>query len=52
MTQDNADRNQAENGNLKPDSEGKPPRPATEPAKGEGSSKTDKTETDPATGAS
>lgn len=33
---------------LKP---GAPPRPATEPAAGEGSSKTSKTQTDPATGA-
>ena len=33
-----------------PDEEGKPPRPATEPAGAEHSTKTSKTLTDPATG--
>ena len=37
-----------EDANLKP---GAPPRPATEPAGSEGSTKTPKTKTDPATGA-
>jgi len=37
-----------ENENLKP---GKPPRPATEPHGSEGSSHTNKTRTDPSTGA-
>ncbi len=37
-----------ENENLKPSG---PPRPATEPAGGEGSSRSSKTKTDPATGA-
>jgi hypothetical protein len=36
-----------ENANLKP---GSPPRPATEPVGSEGSSRTTKTATDPATG--
>ena len=37
-----------ENENLTP---GQPPRPATEPADAEHSTRTDKTQTDPATGA-
>jgi hypothetical protein len=32
------------------DQDGRPPRPATEPKQGEGSSNTGKTRTDPATG--
>jgi hypothetical protein len=35
---------------LRPDVPGRPPRPATEPAGSEGSSRTGKTATDPATG--
>jgi hypothetical protein len=35
---------------LKPAGPGAPPRPATEPAGAEGSSRTHKTQTDPATG--
>ena len=42
------DNRETENENLKP---GSPPRPASEPKGSEGSSKTDKTLTDPATGA-
>ena len=41
------DNRETENENLKP---GSPPRPASEPSGSEGSSETDKTMTDPATG--
>lgn len=41
------DNRETENENLKP---GSPPRPASEPKGSEGSSQTDKTLTDPATG--
>lgn len=50
MNQDRPNKNAAENGNLKPDREGKPPRPATEPDGAKGSSNSRETETDPATG--
>jgi hypothetical protein len=43
---------QSENEDLKLDGEGRAPRPATEPAGSEGSSRNDKTMTDPATGES
>jgi hypothetical protein len=36
--------------NLRPDSDGEPPRPATEPRGSEGSSNSGETATDPATG--
>lgn len=39
-----------ENENLRPDREGEPPRPATEPRGSEGSSNSGETATDPATG--
>lgn len=39
-----------ENENLRPDRDGEPPRPATEPRGSEGSSNSGETETDPATG--
>lgn len=39
-----------ENENLRPDADGQPPRPATEPAGSEGSSNSGETATDPATG--
>jgi len=45
--QDAAKPHDTDNANLKP---GSPPRPATEPAGSEGSSETNKTMTDPATG--
>lgn len=48
MTQ-RPDNREVENENLKPDGEGKPPRPATEPAGGK-RPVPDETETDPATG--
>lgn len=45
------DNRETENENLKvPTTDGKPPRPATEPAGAEGSSNSGETETDPATG--
>lgn len=40
-----------ENENQRPDGEGRPPRPATEPRGSEGSSNSGETRTDPATGA-
>lgn len=39
-----------ESENLRPDHDGQPPRPATEPRGSEGSSNSGQTETDPATG--
>jgi hypothetical protein len=39
-----------ENENLRPDRDGEPPRPATEPRGAEGSSNSGETATDPATG--
>ena len=39
-----------ENENLRPDRDGQPPRPATEPAGSKGSSNSGQTATDPATG--
>ena len=39
-----------ENENLRPDRDGEPPRPATEPAGSKGSSNSGQTATDPATG--
>ena len=50
MNQDRPNKNATENGNLKPDREGEPPRPATEPDGAKGSSNSRETETDPATG--
>lgn len=41
---------QTENDNLRPDADGEPPRPATEPRGAEGSSNSGETATDPATG--
>ena len=43
------DNREVENENQKPDGDGKPPRPATEPAGGN-TGKPAETETDPATG--
>lgn len=44
---------ETENENQRtPDRAGEPPRPATEPKAGEGSSRSEKTATDPATGES
>jgi len=39
-----------ENENLRPDRDGQPPRPATEPQGSKGSSNSGQTATDPATG--
>ena len=39
-----------ENENQRPDADGQPPRPATEPRGSEGSSNSGETATDPATG--
>ena len=39
-----------ENENIRPDQDGEPPRPATEPKGSEGSSNSGQTATDPATG--
>ncbi|CAN5400694.1 hypothetical protein BH10PSE1_BH10PSE1_21720 [soil metagenome] len=39
-----------ENENLRPDRDGEPPRPATEPRGSKGSSNSGETATDPATG--
>lgn len=39
-----------ENENLRPDRDGEPPRPATEPRGAKGSSNSGETATDPATG--
>ena len=39
-----------ENENLRPDGDGEPPRPATEPRGSKGSSNSGETATDPATG--
>lgn len=44
------DDRKVENENLRPDKDGQPPRPATEPRGSEGSSNSGQTETDPATG--
>jgi hypothetical protein len=41
---------ETENENLRPDKDGEPPRPATEPKGSEGSSNPGDTATDPATG--
>jgi hypothetical protein len=43
---------QTENEDMKPVGDGQSPRPATEPAGSEGSSRNSKTKTDPATGES
>lgn len=50
MTDPRPDDREVENENQRPDGEGRPPRPATEPAGSEGSSNSGDTETDPATG--
>ena len=49
MTDTRPDDRKVENENLRPDSDGEPPRPATEPKGAEGSSNSGKTATDPAT---
>ena len=41
---------QTENENLRPDRDGQPPRPATEPPGSKGSSNSGETAADPATG--
>lgn len=41
---------EVENENLRPDGDGEPPRPATEPAGSDDSSATRKTQTNPSTG--
>jgi hypothetical protein len=50
MTDTRPDDRKVENENLRPDSDGEPPRPATEPKGAEGSSNSGETATDPATG--
>jgi len=50
MTDPRPDSKSVENENLRPDADGEPPRPATEPKGSEGSSNSGETETDPATG--
>ena len=48
---DNQRTRESETDIVKPDKAGQPPRPSTEPAGSAWSTKTDKTQTDPATGA-
>ena len=50
MTDQRPDSKSVENENLRPDADGEPPRPATEPKGSEGSSNSGETETDLATG--
>jgi hypothetical protein len=50
MTDPRPNSKSVENENLRPDQDGEPPRPATEPKGSEGSSNSGETETDPATG--
>ena len=50
MTNTRPDDRKVENENLRPDADGEPPRPATEPKGAEGSSNSGETATDPATG--
>jgi len=50
MTDTRPDDRAVENENQRPDRDGQPPRPATEPKGSEGSSNPGTTETDPATG--
>ncbi len=51
MTDPRPKNRETENEQLRrPPAEGEPPRPATEPSGAEGSSDTDETATDPATG--
>ncbi|WP_295224137.1 hypothetical protein [uncultured Brevundimonas sp.] len=50
MTDQRPDSQAVENENLRPDGEGQPPRPATEPKGSKESSNSGETETDPATG--
>lgn len=50
MTDPRPDNRTVENENLRPDHDGEPPRPATEPVGSEGSSNSGETATDPATG--
>ena len=52
MTPNRPSSKEVENENLKPAGDGKPPRPATEPAGAGDSSDSGKTATDPATGES
>ncbi len=51
MTKPRPKSRETENENQRPDKEGSPPRPVTEPKGAEGSSNSGRTETDPATGA-
>ena len=48
--EDRPDNRKVENENMRPDKDGQPPRPATEPKGSEGSSNSGETATDPATG--
>ena len=50
MTDTRPDDRAVENENQRPDSDGQPPRPATEPKGSKGSSNSGETATDPATG--
>lgn len=50
MTDARPSNRETENEDLKPVGEGRPPRPATEPHGAEGSERTSKTRTDPASG--
>lgn len=50
MTDPRPDNRSTENEDLRPDRDGEPPRPATEPRGSKGSSNSGETETDPATG--
>ena len=50
MTDPRPEDRKVENENLRPDKDGRPPRPATEPKGAEGSSNSGETDTDPATG--
>ena len=50
MTDTRPDDRKVEHEHLRPDSDGEPPRPATEPKGAEGSSNSGETATDPATG--
>ena len=50
MTDTRPDDRKVENENPRPDADGEPPRPVTEPKGAEGSSNSGETATDPATG--
>ncbi len=49
MTDQRPESKAVENENLRPDADGQPPRPATEPKGSKDSSNSGETETDPAT---